>query len=285
MKNSISIFLMAGGLLLASNLVPTKAGLRPVEPVKPRLVGEVYPDDKPNVWLGGAYFPGKGYRTDVQSKWALYPGVRWQLFGLEGAGPQLASDKGEKNDVPVGYVAQLRGDVAGGGSVKPMIAVSNATPADQPRLPQMQSLDQETYQRVVAGLLRTKGLKIERARLTRVMRVDLNGDGVEEVLMAASSRPDYGRTPEEKKGDYSMLAIRYLDRGAVRARILDYNVSKRDLIFSAPGYFDFIACVDVDGDGAMEIVGSNGYYEGDGFEVWKFDGKSVKSVMSAGWGV
>lgn len=248
----------------------------------PRLVGEVYPDEKPTLWLGGAYFPGKGYRTDVQSKWALYPGVKWQLFGLNGAGPQISSDRGEKNDVPVGYVAQLREDVMG---EKPMIAISNASPKDQPRRPRMQSLDQETYQRVAASLLRSKGLNIQRAKLTQLMRVDLNGDGVEEVLMAAHSRPDYGHTPQQKKGDYSLLAIRYLDRGVVRARILDYNISKRNLTFSAPGYFEVMSCVDVDGDGKMEIVGANGYYEGNGFEVWKFDGKRTKSVMFAGWGV
>lgn len=248
----------------------------------PRLVGEVTPDKTPDLWLGGAYFSGKGYRTDVQSKWALYPGVKWQLFGLDGAGPQLSSDKGEKSDVPIGYIAQLRGDVAGD---KPMIAISNASPDDQPRQPKMQSLNQETYQRVAADLLRSKGLNIQRAKLTQLMRVDLNGDGVEEVLLAARSRPDYGHTPEEKKGDYSLLAIRYVDNGVVRARILDYNISKRNLTFSAPGYFEFLTCVDINGDGPMEIVGANGYYEGNGFEAWKFDGKTTKSVMFAGWGV
>ena len=283
MKTSFFPLLLAGGCLLASTLAPTGAQ---AAPTKPRLVGEVYPGSTQTLWLGGAYFPGKGYRNDVQSKWALYPGVQWQLFGLEGAGPKLASDRGEKNDVPVGYIAQLRDAVPrANGPMKPMIAISNATPADQPRLPQMQSLDQELYQKVAAGLLRTKGLKIQRARLTQLVRIDLNGDGIEEVLMAASSRPDYGHTPQEKKGDYSLLAIRYLDRGVVRARILDYNVSKRDVKFAAPGYFELLTCVDIDGDGQMEIIGANGYYEGNGFEAWKFDGKRAKSVMFAGWGV
>lgn len=251
-------------------------------PTLPRLVGEVYPDKKPSVWLGGAYFPGKGYRTDVQSKWALYPGVKWQLFGLNGVGPRVSSDKGERNDVPVGYLAQLSGEVVGD---KPIIAISNASPDDQPRRPTMQSLNQENYQKVAAGLLRSKGLNIQRAQLTQLMRIDLNGDGVDEVLMAAHSRPDYGRTPQEKKGDYSLLAIRYVDKGVVRARVLDYNISTRNLTFSAPSYFEFLTFVDVDGDGPMEIVGANGYYEGNGFEVWKFDGRNTKSVMFAGWGV
>ena len=269
---------IAISLLALAVAAPTLA----VPAAPPRLVGEVYPDSKPMVWLGGAFFPGKGYRTDVQSKWALYPGVKWQLFGLDGVGPQLASDKGEKSEVPVGYTAQLRGEFSG---FLPVIAISGASPDDQPRRPRMQALNQEIYQRVAAGLLKSKGLNIQRAKLTQLMRVDLNGDGVEEVLMAARSRPDYGRTPQEKKGDYSLLAIRYVDNGVVRARILDYNISKRDLTFSAPGYFEFLSCVDIDGDGAMEIIGANGYYEGNGFEVWKFDGKSTKSVMFAGWGV
>ena len=278
MKFPTSFLALAGGLLLA----PT---FSTAAPTAPRLVGAVYAGSTPTLFLGGAYFPGKGFRTDVQSKWALYPGVRWQIFGLEGAGPQLASDRGEKNDVPVGYIAQLRGAVPGGGPMKQMLAVSNASPADQPRLPKMQNLEQEIYQRVAADLLRSKGLKIERARLTQLMRIDLDGDGNEEVLMAASSRPDYGRTPEEIKGDYSLLAIRYLDRGVVRARILDSNISNRNLIFSAPGYFEVMSCVDIDGDGKMEIVGANGYYEGNGFDVWKFDGRGIERVISAGWGV
>lgn len=251
----------------------------------PRLVGEVLaqgPTDKPNLWLGGAYFPGKGYRTDAQAKGALVPGVRWQLFGLNGAGPSVTTDKGGPSDVPAGYIAPLRQVVSGDTQ---MIAISNSGPDAQPRLPRAQNLNQETYQRAVAALLRGQGLNVARARLAQLLRVDLNGDGIEEVLMAASSRPDYGHTPQEKRGDYSVLAIRYVDNGVVKAKILDASISKKVVAFSAPGYFEVMSCVDIDGDGKMEIIGANGYYEGNGFEVWNFDGHDVKSVINAGWGV
>ena len=275
MKIALSLF------ALAALTTPTLAATAPA----PRLVGEVYPSgatEKSSVWLGGAYFPGKGWRTDVQSKGALLPGVRWQLFGLNGAGPNVVSDKGEINDVPAGYLAQLRQNVTGDAL---MIAISNVGSEAQPRLPRAQSLNQETYQRAVATLLRAEGLNIQRAKLTQLLRVDLNGDGVEEVLMAASSRPDYGHTPQEKRGDYSMLAIRYVDNGVVKTKVLDASISKKNVAFSAPGYVEVLACVDVGGDGKMEIIGANGYYEGNGFEVWQFDGHNVKSVINAGWGV
>ncbi len=264
-------------LTLAVTIAPLQAA--------PRMIGEVLAQgivEKPVLWLGGAYFPGKGYRNDAQSKGSLVPGVRWQLFGLGGAGPSVTTDKGELSDVPQGYIAQLRQAVLG---ERQMVAISNAGPDAQPRLPRAQNPNQESYQRAVATLLRARGLNVTRAKLTQLLRVDLNGDGVEEVLMVAQSRPDYGHTPQEKSGDYSIIALRYVDKGVAKTAILDASISKKDVAFSAPGYFEVMSCVDVDGDGKMEIVGANGYYEGNGFEVWQFDGRSVKSVISDGWGV
>ena len=275
MKISISLFALAGAAL------PTLAG---AAPATPRLVGEVRAQgatEKPYLWLGGAYFPGKGYRTDAQSKGALHAGTRWQLFGLRGAGPSVTSGPLLPPDVPEGYASQLRQAVPG--NVQ-MLAIANALPNAQPRLPRMQSLNQESYQRAAAGLLRAQGLNIERAQLTQLMRVDLDGDGVEEVLFSARSRPNYGDTPEEKRGDYSLIGLRYVDGGQVKTVTLASSVSTKDVAFAAPYKFEIMSCVDVDGDGKMEIAGANNYYEGNGFDVWRFDGRDVKIVMSAGWG-
>ncbi len=278
MKISIPFLAMASCALLS----PISQAM----PTAPRLVGKVFPlgatDEKSEIALGGAYFSGKGWRDDAQSKGSLLPGVRWQLFGLNGAGPSVTSDKGQIDDVPQSYYAHLREKVRGENA---MLAISNAGPGAQPRLPRAQNLNQETYQRAVAALLRAQGLNVTRAKLTQLMRVDLNGDGIEEVLMTAQSRPDYGHTSEARKGDYSLLALRYVDHGVVKTAVLDSSISTKNVAFSAPGYCELMCCVDVDGDGKMEIVTNNGYYEGNGFEVWKFDGKKLESVINAGWGV
>lgn len=140
----ISFFAVASCVLFAPTLHAQTA--------QTRMVGFVYPADaseESNVWLGGAYFPRKGWRTDAQAKGALLPGTRWQLFGLNGAGPSLTSEQGEINDVPLGYIAQLRQNVMG---EKPMIAISNASPKAQPRLPQMQNLNQRNLSTRRGGL-------------------------------------------------------------------------------------------------------------------------------------
>ncbi len=261
------------------------APLANAAPAKPRLVGSVYPagpTQTSTLWLGGAYFPGKGYRSDVQSKWALYPGTRWQLFGLNGIGPAVSSGKMLPPDVPVGYAANLRQAVSGD---RMMIAVANAYSSAQPRLPRAQNMNQENYQRVAAELLRAQGLNISRAKLTQLLRVDLNGDGIEEVLMTARSRSDYGDVPGEKRGDYSLVGLRTVDRGKVKSVTLASGISTKDAGFSAPSNYEVLACVDVDGDGQMEVIVQTDYYEGWGFEVWQFDGCGIKRVISAGWGV
>lgn len=238
--------------------------------------------DASYIYLGGAYFPGKGYCTDVQSKWALYPGTRWQTFGLNGPGPSITTGAILPPDVLAGITAKVRQALP---ESDEMIAVANVGPGAQPRLPRAQNLGQDLYRKVAADLLRAKGLKIGRANLRQLLRVDLNGDGVEEVLLGARSRLDYGTTPEVRAGDYALLALRFVDGEQVKNVALDADVARKNVAFSAPPHFEVLACVDVDGDGKMEIIVSTGYYEGWGFEVWQFDGKGVRRVVEAGWGV
>jgi D-Tyr-tRNAtyr deacylase len=59
-------------------------------------------------------------------------------------------------------------------------------------VPRAQALANPTYESVVAAMLRAKNIKVARGRLTQHLRVDLNGDGTEEVLLVAHSRDSIG---------------------------------------------------------------------------------------------
>ena len=277
MKLTRALSLLAA---IASLLAPTASAQ-----AAPHLLGSVRgqgASETSSLYLGGAYFPGAGWRNDAQTKSALHPGTRWQAFGLFGPGPNFSTGAMLPPDVPAGVVANARQPLPASDE---MIAIANTGPAAQPRLPRAQNLNQPLYREAAAALLRAKGLGVSSANLHQLLRVDLNGDGSDEVLMAARSRPDYGQTPETRAGDYALVALRFVDGGVVHTVPLAIDVARRAAPFGAPPAFRVAACADATGDGKMEIFVSTEYYEGWGFEVWQFDGHRARRVLEAGWGV
>lgn len=76
-----------------------------------------------------------------------------------------------------------------------------------PRMPKEISLENKTYRNIVAGYLRGKGIANPVVRLTRAFRIDLDGDGTEEVLISATHFK-YGVEPRAARGDYSFVMLR-----------------------------------------------------------------------------
>ena len=273
----MKIYVLSLVLAIAFPLAPAQAA--------PHLLGSVRGvgnAETSSLYLGGAFFPGRGWRDDAQSKMALHAGTRWQSFGLFGPGPNFTTGAILPPDMPAGVVVNARQALP---QSDDLIAIANVGPAAQPRLPRAQNLDAPLYQRAAATLLRARGSNVQSANLHQLLRVDLNGDGADEVLMAARSRPDYGHTSETRRGDYALVALRFVDGGKVVTVPLDVDVAPKNVAFGAPPAFQIGCCVDADGDGKMEIFVKTDYYEGWGFEVWRFDGHGVKRVLQAGWGV
>jgi hypothetical protein len=54
---------------------------------------------------------------------------------------------------------------------------------------------------------------------------------------------------------------------------------------TAMSRYEFIGCVDITGDGHLEIVLYSRQFERDGVEVFTFDGKTARRVLGADWGV
>ena len=277
-------FLAVPPLLVAAS-TPSLAQSAASKPTaKPALVGWAKGTTE-GVFVAGGYFPGAGWREDFQAQSSVNPGTMWSLMNLTGTRAQLVTDRAKSMDGPAGYFAEARRNVDPRAEAQQGLALS-ATHAKnaQPRLPRAQSLNQPLYAQAAAGLLQQAGFKAKSARLSQLLRVDLNGDGTEEVLISAHSRSDYGRTPEVKKGDYNLVAIRFVHQGKVKTVPLDMEIARKTVAFAAPNRSEFLACADIDGDGRMEIVVSTGYYEGWGMEFYKFDGQKVSRVLSAGWG-
>ena len=251
---------------------------------KPALIGWAKGTTE-GVFVAGGYFPGLGWRAEEYARSFAFPGTLWTLMNLTGTKAQFATDRAKLIDGPPGYFAEVRANVDAKSEIPQALALSAPHAKNaQPRLPRAQSLNQPLYAQAAAKLLRSGGLKLKSARLTQLLRIDLNGDGTEEVLISAHSRPHYGRTPEVKKGDYNLTAIRFVHKGQVKIVPIDVEIARKATAFSAPNRSEFLAFADIDGDSTMEIVLSTGYYEGWGMEFYKFDGQKVSLVLGAGWG-
>ncbi len=67
----------------------------------------------------------------------------------------------------------------------------------------------------------------------------------------------------------------------------DGNItSKPSALAQDFSYTKSIGTLDTDGDGALEIIIENGYYEGSGYELWKYTKDGYISIANGfTWGV
>jgi hypothetical protein len=154
-----------------------------------------------------------------------------------------------------------------------------------PRVPRPVNPDQKIYQEAVAEVLRNKGLKNPKIKITQAIRIDLEGDGVEEVLVTADTYADNLYRHLQEKDTYSLVLLRKVIHGKVENLVIDEDYFPSNLKYGVPMRFWVGAVLDVDGDGIMEIILHALYYEGGGTSVHKIEGDKVTRVLVAGWGV
>ncbi len=174
----------------------------------------------------------------------------------------------------------------------------------QPRLPVALSLNSQVYRDIVKRFLASLGLNAEKPALTQLFKIDLEGDGVDEVLICAQNIAAKGEASFEadqplikgtglpgaaQPGAYSVLLLRKLVDGKVAELPLHVFVSPKG---SAPGDDDwtppvvgrFYQTADLNGDGVLEIIAGTAFYEGYDYRVFEVKGGKVREVLSCGAG-
>lgn len=160
-----------------------------------------------------------------------------------------------------------------------------------PRSPQLLDKNGPVYRAAVADILRSKRFVKPRINIAQVLRVDLDGDGRDEVLVSASYYTDGMNNDagpmatRPKSGDYSFVLLRRLIRGKLRNIIIDgefYPAIKADT--GPPNQYIVSAVGDVDGDGIMEVIVRSDYYEGGSSTIYSVKGNKIKAMTSCGCG-
>lgn len=140
--------------------------------------------------------------------------------------------------------------------------------------------DDGTYSAFAGELLAERGLNVPDPAMKQILQIDLEGDGVNEVIVVAE---DVSEGLFAQDGDYSIAFLRRTVQGDVQTTILGESVivTAEDPVVNS---YSVGALADLSGDGKMEIVLTTAYYEGIGVEVWEYVSDEQGPVPQIGSG-
>src|SRR5438132_2238867 len=237
-------------------------------------------------YLFGATSNGKWIKADETAKLIGHE-TTYRVYGLTQA---LGDAKGDKPKPANGPCEQTLAVSLSPETENGVIAIAAPWNA-LPRKPQVTDPTQKAYVDAVRDFLKTKGIKQPKVKIENILRVDLDGDGEDEVLISATNYFDKeNRVPmRSPAGRYSMALLRRVVAGKVETQLVEGEfhpkayVRKEDS-FDAPNVYKVIATLDLDGDGKMEIVVGSSYYEGEAMTIYRCDPKKCEALLSVGCG-
>lgn len=160
-----------------------------------------------------------------------------------------------------------------------------ATPMDVGRSVTPIELPSSTYSKLIA-----EHTGIKEPKITQLAKVDLEGDGKDEVLFVVDS----GDTLYDAAGNgstYAWVGVRRIGAdGQVKTHMLYSHKASYTAKAIADGdipthfYGKILGVTDIDGDKKLEIVVEDGFYEGRTRSVWRVDDGGATRLGDTGCG-
>jgi hypothetical protein len=164
------------------------------------------------------------------------------------------------------------------------IAIQSPSWNVMPRLPRAIDPKDTTYVQIVSDILQREGIKKPDVKITEAYKVDLDGDGKEEVVIVANRyaqgfRELSGVGNETSAGDYTLVLVRKIISEKVQNIVLAKAVWLKGNEGPLPRANHISAIADLNGDGVMELVFYNAYHEGSGSVVVQLNGSKATTVL------
>jgi hypothetical protein len=240
-------------------------------------------------YLFGAIADGKWIKADEAAK-SMANEVTYRVYGLTESLGEAKGGKAKLEDVPCEETLFV---TLSPKPEKGLIAIAAPWNA-LPRKPRVSDTTQQIYIDAVRDFLKTKGIEQPKVKIDSILRVDLDGDGEEEVLISATNyfRKDDHVPMRSPAGSYSMVLLRRVVAGKVETQLVEGEFyakayptpTENNASFNAPNAYKVIGTFDLDGDGKLEIVVHSQYYEGEMTTIYKCDPDKAKEVLSVGCG-
>ncbi|UQN08592.1 hypothetical protein [Deinococcus sp. QL22] len=157
-------------------------------------------------------------------------------------------------------------------------------------------INNPTYRDIVRNELASRGLLNAKVNLLGITRMDLDGNGTQEVIVEAAhftDRHDLFPPPVGVPGDYSLLLLRQVVNGRVVTTPVGVHLAPQprwdpssDTPMPLATLYRLAGVADLNGDGRMEIITFGSYYEGYALNVSEWSPRSgLQSRLQGGCGV
>ncbi len=157
-----------------------------------------------------------------------------------------------------------------------MIGVAHGWPVRQV-VAQELSADNEIYQNVVLDWLKENGLPKPELDTLRIFRVDLEGDGVDEIFISATHLDESQHTTQS--GDYSVVLMRkVVGNDAVTLLIAGDIYHSQELEITYPRTYLPASFIDLNRDGVLEVVVDFQQWENAGALIYQVTGQDILKV-------
>ncbi|HYJ05726.1 MAG TPA: hypothetical protein VEX43_11365 [Chthoniobacterales bacterium] len=157
-----------------------------------------------------------------------------------------------------------------------------------PRKPRIADPTQQVYVDAVRDFLIAHRNSDPKVRITRILRVDLDGDGEDEVLINATNYfTKDGGVPMDTPapGSYSVVLLRRVVAGKVQTELVAGELYPNKDESSPPNVYEILAVLDLNGDGKLEVIVDSQYYEGAATTIYDCSGGQCKVALSVSCGL